>query len=153
MKAKLIILALLVLPSSAFAGIHEDDIRVVDDSSGTTNWILGDSATAKRVDYDTSVIYEAVYWDDLTFQVKSVPGCAPCGADGDSGAVSVVVQVSNDELFWSPIDSLVVTDSLAAFKDVAWQKWRKVRFIAHHGTKTDSTGTRLTIRANAWGRK
>lgn len=120
---------------------------VVDDSTGTTTFWIGSASS--RQDFDTSITYDAKFWEDVTIGVKGRP-IATVGV-ADSGAVTFVLQMSNDSIYWTPVDSVVVVDSLPAFKDLTPQKYRWARFVAHWGTKSDSAGVKSQVMMRNWG--
>jgi len=103
-----------------------------------------------RIDVDTSSVYDAQYWETLTMQAKFAPSTVV--GSTDSGAVTIILEMSNDALYWTKIDSLVSVDSLAAFKNFTMQPYRYARFVTHQGTKTDSAGVRGRIVNHATGR-
>jgi hypothetical protein len=105
---------------------------------------------AQRLDFDTSDVYDAQYWELMAMQAKFRPLTTVGSAD--SGAVTILFQMSNDQLYWTTLDSMVVVDSLAAFKVFTMQPYRYSRFITHNGVKSDSAGVRGGIVVNTSGR-
>jgi len=103
-----------------------------------------------RIDSDTSSVYDAQYWETLTMEAKFRPLASSGGSD--SGAVTVILEMSNDAVYWTKIDSLVVVDSLAAFKNFTMQPYRYARMVTHQGTKSDSAGVRGYIVNHSTGR-
>lgn len=155
MKGKLIGLAVvlaLLFGSDAMAGKKFWTLTIQEDSAGSGGvagvWVCGDSL-AVSADFDTSVVYDAQKWDKIGAQVKFAPQTVVGSAD--SGAVTMVVQMSNDQIYWTPIDSVVAVDSLAMFGNITLQSYRYVRAVVHHGTKIDSAGAVGTIIWNVEG--
>ena len=135
------------------AGIAVTTFAVTDDSSSDVIWVIGDTAETGegvRADFDTSITYDAKFWETMTMQAKFRPSSAFSSLD--SGAVTIMFQMSNDQLYWLTLDSLVVPDSLAAFKNFTMQPYRYSRFIVRDATKTDSAGVRGKFTLNTTGR-
>jgi hypothetical protein len=104
-----------------------------------------------RIDSDTSSVYDAQYWETLTMEAKFHP-LASGGGGADSGAVTIILEMSNDAVYWTKIDSLVAVDSLAAFKNFTMQPYRYARMVTHQGTKSDSAGVHGYIVNHTTGR-
>lgn len=131
---------------------------------GTGKWMMV-SQVAARVfttntsatvaDFDTSEVYDSRFWDNLTVQVKgrAESHTRDTGGGADSGAVTFVLQQSVDGRYWIAVDSVIAPDSLALLKNLTVHHYPFSRFIAHWGTKTDSSGTRATLKAFARGLK
>jgi hypothetical protein len=152
------LLVLALAPNANTGGISTTTFPVQNDSANvslTTFFIWDSAGVGASADFDTSIVYDSRYWDDITVGLKSRPGCQPClavaAAAGDSGAVVVVLQQSNDGIYWTPIDSITAADSLPVFKDMTPQKYAFSRFVAHHGAKTDSSGTKAIVTIRPWG--
>lgn len=160
MRAILAVLLVGVVGTIANAGVnYPGPLLVVDDSSSSTIFTLGnspnDSTAGASADFDTSSTYTSQFWDNLTMRVKSAPSARDYDATGaaDSAAAVVVVQCSNDEVYWTPLDSLAVTDSLAGFKLVDLPNYNFTRFIVHHGAATDSAGALVELLIAPHGQK
>lgn len=159
MKTLIRIAAILFLTGTALAGKMEViTFSAVDDSVPTGIWYISDSLGTGRADFDTSSVYDASYWDHVSLQVKFRPQTVV--ASLDSGGVVVILQMSNDKLYWYPLDSMVVVDSLVAFDRMTdgssnpWvQKYQYARFVVHHTTKSDSAGVTGTIKVFVKGLK
>lgn len=150
MKRLIAAVFVLALCASAFAGnVLVSSFSVVEDSANSATWRIGGAAS--RTDFDTSVTYDARYWDNLTLEVKGVPVAATSSAD--SGASTIILQMSNDQIYWTPIDSALAVDSLAFFKNCTLQHYQYARFVGHWATKSDSAGVNVTITALARGLK
>ena len=141
--------------------IHADSIELrefllTEDSANSTTWTLGSSAAgAADLDFDTSITYDPRYWDNLTLQVKfaGLGLVVPSAATADSGAATIVLQMSNDEIYWAPIDSALAPDSLAFFKNMSKQYYRYARFLAHTAAKTNDSGASGTVKVMVRGVK
>jgi len=138
-------------------GIPDEVTWVIGDSLHTIVYdidSLGDTTghtyNGTPIDIDTSESYDAQYWETMAMQAKFRPAVGTASAD--SGAVTILFQMSNDLLYWKTLDSLVAADSLAAFKNFTMQPYRYGRFIIHNGTKTDSAGAMGGVVINTVGR-
>lgn len=144
-------LAQIMVPVVRAGGITSPLFTIVDDSTDGTTFYIGDNDITAEYDIDTSITYDSRYWDDLTVSLKTAKQGAGSGTPLDSGAITFVLQQSNDSIWWTPTDSIVAVDTLAVFKDMAPQRYRWSRFIAHKGAKASNIGVQGVASARAWG--
>ena len=148
--ATIALAALMTSPIIHAGNVKIDEFYITEDSANSITWWIGDS-TAVRADFDTSIIYDSRYWDNVTLEVKGRPQTVI--GSTDSGAVTYILQMSIDTVYWVPVDSVVAVDSLAKFGNLSVLHYPVARFIAHHGTKSDTAGVRATAKLMARGLK
>lgn len=149
-----LIMGLLPLLTAAFpcaAQVSTSTVTLMEDSTMSVEWYIGGTAT--RVDYDTSIVYDARYWEKMTIQAKFRSIADPDSGGTDSGAVCIYLQMSNDGQYWFNIDSFVVADSLPAWDSLRLEPLGLARFITRYATKTDSAGVMGRAAINYWGRQ
>lgn len=128
---------------------------IVEDSTGTTSFILGKPGANISPDKDTSDTYDTFQWNHAVLQVKGDPRIGStlraAATAVDSGAAIVRTQGSNDRVFWKDIDTTTAADSLPVSEEL-WLKertYRYVRWIVENTTKTDDSGVTVTLKLNA----
>jgi len=152
-----IILIAVLCATAARSQSRSVEVEVFDvtnDSGGSTLWLIGDSGQVKTVnqDFDTSVVYDSRYWDNLTIQIKGNSMTRGNGG-ADSGASTWVLQQSNNKTYWTPVDSALAVDSLVYFKNLTPLHYAWSRFVVHWAAKSDSSGVRTAARVCARGLK
>jgi len=157
LKMLVALVALIGAPLPAIAGgITTNTFYAIEDSSEAVLWSVGDTlATGEglHTDIDTSIVYDAQYWEAMSMQAKFRPFTDwDTTGSADSGAASIYFQMSNDQLYWVTLDSLIAVDSLAAFKVFTMRPYRYARLVVRDGTKTDSAGVRGSVVINTVGR-
>lgn len=139
-RSRLIMAMLFALAGAApcLGQVSTSTITIMDDSAGSVEFYIGDTTT--NVDYDTSIVYNAAYWEEMTLQAKFASIADPDSGGADSGAVTVILQMSNDGQYWFNIDTLLAVDSLPAFAEFTLKPFGLARFIVQYATKSDSAG-------------
>lgn len=136
-------------------GLKDADGEVV----GDTVWHI--SATA---DYDSSLTFDAITWDQIYLQAKFRGGSSELG-DGDTAAAADAD--SNDVVIyalgsltggtgvgaWTLVDSLSVTDTAWTFGVITWTKWPWCKFVVVGRADMANEGSVGQIRAGAYGVK
>lgn len=102
-------------------GLKDAFGEVADDS------VWGISALA---DFDSSVTFDALTWDNIFIQVRFIGGGETFAATDtvtaagrDSNNVRIYHMGSIDGLTWTRVDSTSITDTLVNYDVVAWPGW------------------------------
>ena len=150
MKRFLLSLALAsLLMSTADAQINTRSRNVIDDSTTTATFYIKSTNANSNTDEDTSATYDIAQWDELTAQWKFT---VLAGTD-DSGGVSIILAVSNDNLNWFRQDSVSSTDTLWNFGVFTLKRYKWGRFYINDNGETDEDGTSGAVIVNHWGRR
>lgn len=141
-----VVAAVVMLSAGALNAAELKRQPAVDDSTGSGSFILGgeNGGTPATIDFDTSVTYGVGRLATLSIQGQWLP-TAPDGASADSASGVAVVQVSNDDVTYFPVDSAVATSTTAVFKTIVLPPAAFWRLVTHTGAKIDSAGVTGTV--------